>query len=130
MATRRGTATNDLLSGTAGNDVLLGLAGNDQLRGRGGKDRLDGGRGNDRLFGGAGNDTLIGGAGRDLLRGEAGNDTYFIDRATEIDKRVTDAGIDTVVSSVSYVLGTRQENLRLTGKAALFGTGNSGANQL
>ncbi|MGE3849349.1 MAG: hypothetical protein AB7I01_20895, partial [Gammaproteobacteria bacterium] len=91
---------------------------------------LDGGRGNDRLFGGAGNDTLIGGAGRDLLRGEAGNDTYFIDRATEIDKRVTDAGIDTVVSSVSYVLGTRQENLRLTGKAALFGTGNSGANQL
>lgn len=130
MATRRGTATDDLLTGTAGNDVLLGLAGNDQLRGRGGKDRLDGGRGDDQLFGGAGNDTLIGGTGRDLLRGEGGNDTYFIDRATEIDKRVADAGIDTVVSSVSYVLGARQENLRLTGKAALSGTGNAGANQL
>ena len=119
MPTRRGTAGNDSLIGSNSADVLLGLAGNDILKGNGGNDKLEGGAGNDILIGGAGNDSLTGGAGRDSLRGDAGNDVYVIDGASEINKSLADAGIDTVKSSVSYALGNNQENLTLTGSAAL-----------
>ena len=128
MPTRRGTAGNDNLIGGNSADVLLGLAGNDILKGNGGNDKLgggagndklDGGTGNDSLIGGAGNDSLTGGAGRDSLRGDAGNDVYVIDGASEINKALADTGIDTVKSSVSYALGNNQENLTLTGSAAL-----------
>ena len=139
MATKKGGSGNDTLLGGAGADVLLGLAGNDRLNGGSGNDRLDGGAGNDTLnggdgndilMGGSGNDKLVGGLGRDSLRGDAGNDSYYIDRASEINKALADSGIDTVYTSVSCVLGTQQEHLRLTGSGSLNATGNSGANTL
>ncbi len=74
MATRRGSAANDILTGGSTVDTLLGLAGHDRLRGLAGNDTLDGGVGDDTLDGGSGNDTLIGGAGHDRLLGGAGND--------------------------------------------------------
>ncbi|MBM3573272.1 MAG: hypothetical protein FJX52_13090, partial [Alphaproteobacteria bacterium] len=130
MATRRGTSGPDSLTGTSSADLLLGLAGNDTLRGRGGNDRLNGGTGNDVLIGGGGDDVLIGGSGTDALRGDSGNDIYSVDHANEINKSVADAGRDRVDSAVSYGLGARQEDLRLTGSANRNGTGNSGANTL
>lgn len=120
MATRRGTAGNDVLTGTSGDDLLVGLAGNDRLAGRAGADILLGGAGNDRLDGGAGIDSLSGGAG---------DDTYVIDHASEIQKS-SDPGTDTVISTVSYALGAQQENLLLAGNAALRAGGNAGANRI
>ncbi|MBX9609005.1 MAG: hypothetical protein K2Y51_22515 [Gammaproteobacteria bacterium] len=121
MALRRGTSRDDTLLGSAGDDELLGLAGDDRLRG---------GAGRDLLRGGTGDDWLEGGAGIDRLRGEVGDDTYLVDHAAEIDRALADAGIDTVLASVDYVLGSAQELLRLVGAADLSGTGNPQANQV
>ncbi|MBX9604925.1 MAG: hypothetical protein K2Y51_01800 [Gammaproteobacteria bacterium] len=112
MAVKRGTSRNDSLIGGASADVLFGLAGDDRLVGRAGDDLLDGGR------------------GRDQLRGDAGDDTYVIDGPGEIDKTLTDPGLDLVKAAVSYALGVHQENLTLLGVANLLGTGNDGANTL
>ncbi len=112
MAKRTGTAGGDILRGSSGADVLMGLAGNDLL------------------IGGGGDDTLIGGTGTDRLRGEGGNDIYVIERRSEIDKARADPGTDTVRSSVSYVLGTQQENLTLTLSADISAIGNGRANIL
>ena len=110
MAKKTGTAGADVLTGTNTNDILLGLAGKDRLTGL------------------AGNDVLDGGLGVDLLIGGAGNDTYLIDNTAEINKATTDAGVDTVKSTVTYILGAQQEQLTLIGSAATNGTGNAGAN--
>ncbi|MBK6657407.1 MAG: FG-GAP repeat protein [Proteobacteria bacterium] len=130
-ALRLGTARNDVLNGTAAANTLRGLAGDDKLNGLAGNDLLEGGVGRDTLIGGTGNDKLDGGVGRDLMRGEAGNDTYVIDDAGEIIKSTRDDGVDTVISSVSYILGAQQEILTLaSGKLNLNATGNGGANIL
>jgi hypothetical protein len=72
--------------------------------------------GNDRLDGGGGIDTLIGGSG---------NDTYIVDNPADTVTEAANSGIDTVQSSISYTLGSNQENLRLTGAGTINGTGNS-----
>ncbi|MCX7085073.1 MAG: calcium-binding protein [Methylococcales bacterium] len=74
-------------------------------------------------------DTLDGGLGNDKFFGGAGNDTFIIDSTADT---VTDrlGGIDTIQSSVSYVLPTNIENLVLTGSTAINGTGNRLANSL
>ena len=94
------------MNGGDGNDTLFGLAGNDALIGGLGQDRLDGG---------AGVDTLVGGQG---------NDVYVVDIATDVVREGTGAnsGIDTVESSVSYVLSANVENLTLTGTGSISGT--------
>ncbi len=68
-------------------------------------------------------DTLDGGIGSDTLIGGSGDDTFMIDSPTDvvIDKL---GGTDTVISSISYVLGATIENLTLTGTNAINGTGN------
>ena len=83
----------------------------------------------DELFGGAGNDTLNGRAGDDHLVGDDGDDTYIVDHLGDIDGADLDAGVDTVISSITYTLLTHQENLGLqVGTVALNGTGNAKAN--
>jgi Ca2+-binding RTX toxin-like protein len=124
-----GRGDDDLVGGT-GDDTLKGGVGDDSLSGDAGDDRLFGGTGNDDLRGGRGDDRLTGGLGRDHLAGGIGNDTYVIDRIDEIGKSSSDAGIDRVVSSVSYGLGNHQERLSLIGSGALNGNGNSGDNVL
>ena len=108
---------------------ITGNAGDNLLLGQGGNDLLEGGAGNDRLEGGEGADRLDGGEGADLMIGGAGSDTYLVDNAGD---RITDsAGIDTVISSISYSLGGQfLERLTLTGEEALNATGNSLANTL
>jgi Ca2+-binding RTX toxin-like protein len=83
------------------------------------------------LTGGDGNDTLNGGAGADSLYGGAGNDTYVVDNASDKVLEVTSpvdatdpGGIDTVLSSVTFTLGSNLENLTLTGTSSLTGNGN------
>ena len=123
--------------GAIENVALLGVGnvnatGNDLdniLTGNSGNNYLWGGKGHDTLAGGLGDDRLDGGQGADLLRGGGGNDSYVVDNRDDVvdetDGRGGDSGgVDTVLSSISFTLGTHVENLTLTGKAALSGTGN------
>lgn len=107
-----GGSGNDTLTGTAGNDVLLGLAGDDSLNGLGGDDYLDGG---------PGNDTMVGGSG---------DDTYVVDSTQDIVTELANGGIDTVQSSISYVLGGHLEDLVLMDTAAINGSGNALSNNI
>ncbi len=117
----QGTITNDdnitnlLLVGDANNNNLVGGAGNDTLRGLGG---------NDTLRGGAGNDILDGGTGADSMVGGTGNDTYYVDNTGDRVIETKNNGTDTVKANINYGLPNHVENLILTGKANLKGTGN------
>lgn len=89
---------------------------------------LFGGDGNDILAGADGADTLDGRLGADSLAGGLGNDLYVVDQAG--DRLLDDGGVDTVESAVGWTLGAGFETLRLTGTAAVNGTGNGSANTL
>ena len=89
---------------------------------------LDGDAGNDTLIGGYGNDTLIGGTGTDSMIGGEGNDVYFIDTTTDVISENSNAGIDTIISTISYNLGNNLENLNLIGSSNINAKGNSLAN--
>ena len=59
-----------------------------------------------------------------MLTGLDGDDTYFIQSSTDqVVETSATGGIDTVISPISYTLGSNLENLTLTG-AAVYGTGN------
>lgn len=112
--------------------IVNGSSLSDSLLGTGFADRLSGLAGNDTLSGGAGNDTLDGGSGNDRLVGGANNDVYLVDARGDV---VVETGtglseVDTVMASLSYVLGANLERLTLTGAAAINGTGNALANLL
>ncbi len=77
------------------------------------------------LSGLAGNDTLDGGDGADILIGGTGNDTYIVDNVGDVVTENLNEGIDIVNSSVTYSLAANVENLKLTGTAAINGTGNA-----
>ncbi|MFI3156890.1 MAG: calcium-binding protein [Methylococcaceae bacterium] len=90
---------------------------------------------NNTLFGNRGNDMLDGGLGSDTLQGGAGNDTYVVNSVTDTVMEFAGGGTDLIKSAVSYNLANSDgidydsvydnvENLTLTGKAAINGTGN------
>ncbi|PVZ19500.1 Hemolysin-type calcium-binding repeat-containing protein [Pseudomonas sp. URIL14HWK12:I9] len=81
----------------------------------------------DSLVGTDQNDTLDGDLGADHMEGKDGNDTYIVDNAgdTVVETNPDDKQIDTVKSSVSWVLGDNLEHLELTGVSAINGTGNA-----
>ncbi|MDQ0839801.1 Calx-beta domain-containing protein [Sphingomonas faeni] len=120
----------EIVIGTDANETIIGGAGDDLFLMGGGNDRLYGGIGSDQLFGGEGNDLLDGGMGVDFLNGGAGDDRYVIDNVGDQISEFGGSGIDTVMSSISYVLGADLENLVLTGTAAINATGNDGANYI
>ncbi|MEA9587129.1 calcium-binding protein [Xanthomonas sp. WHRI 10064A] len=116
-----------VLNGTAANDILRGSIGNDQLFGLEGDDQLEGGNGND---------LLDGGTGADVMRGGKGSDTYVVDNAGD---SIFDNGyasdpwmkeINTVRSSIDYMLGINVQQLILDGTADINGTGNGESNNL
>ncbi|MHB1085476.1 MAG: calcium-binding protein, partial [Thiobacillus sp.] len=76
------------------------------------------------------NDTLDGGSGADQMSGGSGNDTYVVDSVGDVVSELSNEGMDTVRSSISYTLGTNLENLILTGTAAINGIGNASNNLL
>src|SRR5262249_24233482 len=81
------------------------------------------------IFGTPGNDTLAGTTGADTFNGSGGNDTYTVNHCDDVIQN-PDPGIDTVNSSVTFVLGAETENLNLTGTAAIDCTGNDANNKL
>lgn len=82
------------------------------------------------LYGGDGNDTLDGGKGGDALAGGDGDDIYYIDDVLDTVVELDGEGYDKVFSSVSYALSDYIEELVLSGKANIDGTGNGGDNLL
>ncbi|WP_286927991.1 calcium-binding protein [Pseudomonas sp. UBA7721] len=82
------------------------------------------------LTGNSADNLLNGGAGADTMIGGLGNDTYYVDSGKDVIVEAANSGIDTVISSGSRTLGNHLENLILSGKAAINGTGNSLDNML
>ena len=71
--------------------------------------------------------------------GGGGDDLYVVDNPGDVILEAEDDGVDTVNTSVSYLLSSNVENLTLTGNSSISGTGNAlsnfitgnnGANQL
>jgi Ca2+-binding RTX toxin-like protein len=85
-----------------------------------------------RLTGNTAANVLNGAAGADTLIGGLGNDTYLVDNARDVisETSTLPGELDTVRSSVGYVLGSNVEWLVLTGSATTSGTGNALANRL
>jgi Ca2+-binding RTX toxin-like protein len=111
FSVRSGTAAGEVINGTSASELLAGAGGNDTINGL------------------AGDDYLIGNAGSDVLRGGTGDDTYSTDGLDTVIE-AANSGIDTVLSSTAYRLGSNLENLRLTGSASVNGTGNALNNEL
>ena len=102
-----------------GNALANRLAGNDAAN------HLAGGARHDLLEGWGGADTLDGGAGADTLVGGSGDDTYIVAGVTQSTVEEPDQGIDSVHSSIGWILGDHIEDLTLLGVVGLMGTGNA-----
>ena len=74
----------------------------------------------------SGNDTLVAGSGIATLVGGAGNDTFVINNASDVVTAQSGAGLNTIISSVSYTAAANVQDLIGTGTAALTLTGNAG----
>jgi Ca2+-binding RTX toxin-like protein len=68
---------------------------------------------------------LKGNSSKNTLTGGAGNDTYVVNISTDVVTELANEGTDTVLSAVTWTLGTNVENLTLTDTAAINGTGNT-----
>ncbi|MDD4950697.1 S-layer family protein [Sulfuricurvum sp.] len=85
---------------------------------------------NNTLIGNSGNNVLDGKGGADTMIGGLGNDTYIVDNAQDTVVEDLNAGIDTIMSTVSYVLPSNVENLTLMGTDSINATGNTQDNIL
>ena len=72
---------------------------------------------------------LRGNTAANVLAGGGGNDTYYV-AAGDTVVEGANAGTDTVVSPVSFVLAANVENLTLSGSAGIDATGNTVNNTL
>ncbi|BAQ67006.1 PD40 domain-containing protein [Geminocystis sp. NIES-3709] len=115
---------NLILTGT-GNINSTGNTLSNLITGNIGNNNLSGGDGNDTLTSGRGNDTLNGGTGGDSMTGGRDNDIYYVDNTGDHVVELSNEGIDTVNSTITYTLGSNIENLTLTGTGNINGTGNT-----
>jgi Ca2+-binding RTX toxin-like protein len=82
------------------------------------------------ITGNAAANLLDGLGGADVLVGGMGDVTYEVDVAGDTIIEAADAGLDTVIVSLSWALGDNLENLTLTGSGDFTATGNALANVL
>ena len=120
----RGWDNIEMLDASATGSTKLNLTGNNL------GNTLIGNAAVNTLTGGTGDDILNGGAGADIMAGGDGDDTYIVDHIADTVTEAFNEGMDLVQSSVSYTLGNHLENLVLTGKAAINGTGNALENMI
>lgn len=115
-----------------GNVENLRLTGTAALNGTGNAEdnRIIGNAGVNVLTGLGGNDYLDGGGGLDTLVGGKGDDTYVVGETGEKIVELAGEGTDTVLSSVTYTMPANVEILRLTGSAAVSGSGNALASKI
>lgn len=150
-----GNSGNNILNGLAGADTLAGGEGDDTytvdnagdvvveiagegfdlvqssvtyVLGDGIEDLTLTGTANINGTGNALDNIIIGNSGINILTGGLGNDTYVVDNVLDVIVENEGEGIDHVVSSISYVLGSTLEYLTLTGLGAINGTGNAANN--
>jgi 2',3'-cyclic-nucleotide 2'-phosphodiesterase (5'-nucleotidase family)/Ca2+-binding RTX toxin-like protein len=107
---------------------VVGTNDDDDLNGTAGKETIYGRNGDDVIHAMGGNDRLIGGEGADTMLGGTGNDIYVVDNGGDEVTEAADEGIDRVISSITYLLGSNVERLALTGTSAIDGFGNELAN--
>lgn len=81
------------------------------------------------LQGNHANNLLDGGKEADTMRGGEGDDTYKVDHIGDRVIEESEAGKDTIITTVNYTLSENVEDLTLTGKA-LSATGNTLINTL
>lgn len=79
---------------------------------------------NNTLIGNSADNVLDGQAGSDTMMGGMGDDTYIVDNAADTVTEALNEGIDTIYSSVSYVLPENVENITLNGSDNTSATGN------
>jgi parallel beta-helix repeat protein len=70
-----------------------------------------------------GDDYFYGTTSGDVFAGLGGNDTYIVNHSGDMITEQANSGIDTVIASTNYTLGSNLENLQLSG-SAIRGTGN------
>ena len=75
------------------------------------------------------NNTFLGNSAANVFTGGAGDDTYGVGTGDTVVEQLN-AGTDTVLSGLTWTLGTNIERLTLTGTGAIDGTGNSLNNTL
>lgn len=124
---------NPVVTGTHLDDRIIGWGGEGTVPNRdagASAVMLYGYAGNDLIEGGWGSDTLDGGDGADRMRGQGGDDRYIVDSSSDVVVEVAGEGIDTVLSSVSYVLAENAENLVLTGGNPNSAIGNAADNRI
>lgn len=99
-------------TGNEAANILFGNGAANELRGLDGADMLDGK------------------GGADTMKGGSGDDLYIIDNSADAIVEAAAGGMDSVSSTVTFVLAAGVENLTLVGSAAIDGTGNGAANRL
>ena len=82
------------------------------------------------ITGNGGSNILDGKEGVDTMTGLTGNDTYFVDNIQDSIIENANQGIDTVKSSISWVLAQTFENLTLLGNQGISAMGNGTNNIL
>jgi Ca2+-binding RTX toxin-like protein len=82
------------------------------------------------IIGNQADNVIDGRGGSDVMSGRGGNDTYVVNDAGDVIREAAGMGSDTVQSSLSYTLSGSLENLVLTGRADLAGTGTAAANRM
>ena len=85
---------------------------------------------NNTITGNSSANTIDGGTGADTMIGGGGSDTYIVDNTSDVVTENLAEGTDLIQSSVTYTIPTNVENMTLTGRLAINGTGNSLANNI